>query len=109
MNLITTDSAPIACDLSALDPQQRARHAALWQQTKALASAPVRTSHGVAFHFDPDAELAHDLIELATFERRCCPFLRITVMFEPEDGPLTLELSGNHDIHTFLVHTFGVS
>ena len=59
-----TDPTPIACDLSVLDPQQQMRHAELWRQAKACTTALMATEHGVAFHFVPDTQLAHDLIEL---------------------------------------------
>lgn len=102
MNPTRTDERPpLACDLTALEPQEGERHASLWRQVRAIAPAPEPTATGVAFRLPQRPELARDLVELAALEQRCCPFLRIVVAFEPE-GALTLELGGDEDVRDFL-------
>lgn len=102
-------SPPLACDLGALDPKQRERHAELWRHARALAPEPVSTERGVAFRFPPGPDLAGQLVELAGLERLCCPFLRISVTFEAAEGPLTLELSGDAGVRAFLTGGVGRS
>lgn len=36
-------------------------------------------------------------------ERHCCRFLRFTITVEPDDGPLTLDLTGPQGTREFVV------
>jgi hypothetical protein len=42
-------------------------------------------------------------------ERLCCRFLQFTVMVEPDDGPVTLDLAGPQGTREFLSAMFDVS
>ena len=98
--MITTDTSnrpALACDLTALTPEESERHASLWKQVRALAPAS-----GVAFRLPARPDLARDLVELAALEQRCCPFLRIVVAFEPDGATLTLTLEGDDGVREFL-------
>lgn len=100
-------SPPLACDLSALSAEERERHAQLWTHIRTLAPEPASTPYGIAFSFEPSTSLATELAELAALERRCCPFLRISVRFEPAGGPLSFELGGDEHVRSFLAAGFG--
>ena len=50
--MTTTDTSnrpALACDLTALTPEERERHAGPWKQMRALAPEPEATASGVAF------------------------------------------------------------
>lgn len=101
----TSSAIPLACDLTALTAEERARHAQLWSHLHATAPIPVPTAHGFAFHCPPGRERAMDLAELAALEGRRCPFLDIRLHFAPAGGPLTLELTGDESVRAFLTDT----
>ncbi len=98
----TLERPALACDLAALSPQERDRHASLWKQVRAIAPEPEPTANGVAFRLPNRPELAHELVELAALEQRCCPFLRIVFAFESDGESLTLELGGDDRVRDFL-------
>lgn len=103
--MTTTDAVQrpsLACDLAALTAEQRDRHASLWKRARMIASEPTPTAQGLAFRFPNRPDLAHDLVELAALEGRCCPFLRIVLAFEPGGESLTLELGGDEDTRELL-------
>ncbi len=98
----TVERPALACDLTALSPRERARHASLWKQVRVIAPEPELTANGVAFRVPNRLELAHELVELAALEQRCCPFLRIVFAYESDGESLTLELGGDGRVRDFL-------
>lgn len=102
-------STPVfACDVFALTPDQRARHAALAQRFRVEARLE-ELPDGYAFVFGPDKERAPELTEFMMLERRCCPFLHLAVEFLPSGGPLRLRLTGAEGVKPFLVHELGLT
>lgn len=92
----------LVCQITAMTPEQRARHTQLVQslQVGTVEDLP----DGLALTFQPTPEQALILAEFMTLERRCCPFLTLQVEFAPDDGPLTLRLTGPAGVQTFLRH-----
>lgn len=107
--MTATHARPLACDLTVLTPEERGRHAQLWSHLRTLAPLPTPTSHGLTFSFESSTPLAQDLAELAALELRCCPFLQISIRFEPAGGPLSFELGGGEQVHAFLEAGFKTS
>jgi len=93
---------PIACDLSALDRAEQIRRAELARQVVSRSAATVETADGFALRFDDDAALMRNALEWIGLERRCCPFLRFELAFEPDGGPLWLRLGGAAGVKEFL-------
>lgn len=85
--------APLACDLTVLEPKLRAEHMALagYLLHEAMAER-IELEDGYAFRFP--AELFDKLAAFVANERRCCPFLRFELIVEPDGGPLTLRITG---------------
>lgn len=84
-------AVPIACNLSPENFSQRKQ--LLWKLTD--RSAHVReVASGYEVTFSPGSVALVELASLVEFERRCCPFLRFTIIAEPDQGPVRLELSG---------------
>jgi uncharacterized protein len=99
---------PLACDLEALTPPERERRADLGRRLLAARRRTEPLDDGYAAWFQPEAALAREALEFAMLERRCCPFLRIGVVFEEEPGAMRLELRGGEDVKLFLEAEMGL-
>ena len=96
------DSECVACDLSALNPAERTRRAALASAVTARFLEVRETSDGYTARLDCDAALVHDTLEWILLERRCCPFLRLELQWEPSLGPMWLTFGGGAGVKEFL-------
>jgi hypothetical protein len=99
---------PIACDLNALTPAERARRRTL---VDALAPAIVgRTEidYGFELRVDPARLELPALAEWIALERRCCPFLHFRLELAAGDGPVTVALSGAEGVKDFLRAEMGL-
>jgi hypothetical protein len=56
---------------------------------------------GYAFRFPGDEEWAQMLLAFVAHERACCPFFTFGIIFEPDHGPIWLQLSGSTEIKAF--------
>ena len=83
----------LACNISALAPEQRAAHQALATQlfTEA-AQETVALADGYALRFAD--ERYDDLTAFVANERRCCPFFTFVLEVTPDQGPLWLRITG---------------
>jgi hypothetical protein len=98
-----SDTRPIlACDLGALSDAERTRRAELAARVSARFRAVCETADGYAARLDADARLAQDTLEWIQLERRCCPFLRMELDFEPAAGPVWLRFGGGPGVKAFL-------
>lgn len=93
---------PIACNLGALDADGRARRAALAARVMSLVTDVHERADGYALRLDPTAEASREALEWFLLEHRCCPFLRLEVVLEPDPGSLWLRLSGGPGVKEFL-------
>jgi hypothetical protein len=97
----------LACDMSALTREQRARHA---EATKKLLLHARREDLDDGFVFIVDR--AHvsppELAEWAADEARCCPAVDFDLNL-PFDGPLTLRLGGGADVKAFIAAELGIN
>lgn len=99
---MTQTNSPIACNLGALDGDEQRRRAELAHTVVGHATATTETTDGYALRFDEDAALLRDVIDWIALERRCCPFLRFELTFDPENGPFWLRLGGGPGVKEFL-------
>jgi hypothetical protein len=93
---------PLACDLGALDADERARRSALASRTTARFREVQEVADGYAARLDPDPATAREALEWLLLERRCCPFLRLELSFEPSDGSAWLRFGGGPGVKEFL-------
>ena len=98
--------SPIACNLKALTPAERARHAALSEKLRAAAVARQELADGLSFRLDPSAINLAELAGWVDAERRCCPFLDFQIALERESGGLHLTLTGRQGVKDFLLSDF---
>ena len=95
-------TAAIACELGALTPEERERRAALAQALVSGAESVRELSDGYALQLRGTAALARESLDWLLLERRCCPFLRLELELEPDDGALWLRLRGGEGVKAFL-------
>ncbi len=94
------DHPVLACDLDALTREERDRRSVLAARVTGRFEEVLETEDGYAARLDP--EFVHDAFEWVLLERRCCPFLRLELGFEPAAGPLWLRFGGGPGVKEFL-------
>ncbi|HYH84217.1 MAG TPA: hypothetical protein VEX60_01975 [Pyrinomonadaceae bacterium] len=99
--------SPIACDMSAIEPSQRARHVAaageLFRAVMEIRELP----GGYAFRLPAGADTLLKAAEFVSLERLCCPFLGFMLEVEPEGGPAWLRLTGREGVKAFIREEVG--
>src|SRR5579859_7861962 len=86
--------SPIACNLKALTPAERAQHAALSEKLRTAAVARQELADGLSFRLNPAVMTLPELAAWVDAERLCCPFLDFRITLEREGGGLQLALTG---------------
>jgi len=92
----------IACNLAALNPAERELRATLAARVAARFREVQETPDGYAARLDDDPALMKDALDWLLLERRCCPFLQLTLALEPSDGPVWLRFEGGPGVKGFL-------
>ena len=92
----------LACDLGALNSEERTRRSTVAARVSARFREVRETSEGYAARLDADTALLRDALDWVTLERRCCPFLRLELSFEPVPGPVWLRFGGGPGVKEFL-------
>jgi hypothetical protein len=100
--------SPIACNLKALDSEQRRRHQSLTAQLRAAVQESRELPDGYSFRLPSDEATIQRTAEWITLERRCCPFLAFGLEVDRENGPLWLSLTGREGVKPFLKLEFGI-
>ncbi len=96
-----SDTQPVlACDLDALSPEERTRRSIVAARVSARFREVRETPDGYAARLDP--QLTQDALDWLLLERRCCPFLRLELRFEPAAGPVWLGFGGGPGVKEFL-------
>lgn len=96
---------PVACVLSALNPDHRRREQALLQEHLASVREVVERDDGYAFRYDPDAGLFARMAELVALEHVCCPFLDFALTWDHGGDPW-LHIGGGARVKDFVLQTF---
>jgi hypothetical protein len=100
--------SPIACNITALSPQQRQRRATLAGQLKQAVQAIHELSDGYAMRFHRDESAWMAAAEFVTIECQCCPFLAFSLEVESQGAPIWLRLVGREGVKEFLRAEFGL-
>lgn len=106
MNHLTED-LPIACDASALTPDEREHWVndiapKLYRQVQEIRELP----NGWAWRLPSTAEVLCLLAEEMNVERLCCPFVTYTLEIEPNHGSFWLRMTGGEGVKVFLQMAF---
>lgn len=97
-----SDQPPIACDLTAIDENEREQHQqtaeAVFDAIDGLRELP----DGYAFRLPPDTELIAQAGAFISRERLCCPFFHFSLDVTPDHGPVWLKLTGRDGVKEFV-------
>ena len=94
--------SPIACDMSAIEPEARAGHVEAGGRLLRAASEIRELPDGYAFRLVADTDTLVTAAEFISLERLCCPFLGFALVVEPEGGPIWLRLTGREGVKAFI-------
>ncbi|HEX2253063.1 MAG TPA: hypothetical protein VHQ65_07340 [Thermoanaerobaculia bacterium] len=98
-------TTPIACSLS--ESHLRERRDGPLAALVALADQRQWMESGARLRFLSDREVLALLHQVVDAERQCCRFLRFRVTYEPDLGPLELEITGPPGTRDFLETILG--
>jgi hypothetical protein len=101
MTATTTDSpidVPLACSLTAKDLAERRVSN---DEVFAAVEEVMELEDGHAFRFPNDPTWIARIVELIAAERACCPFFRFALSFEPNQGPVWLQVQGPPGVKDF--------
>jgi len=102
------DSSPIACDLSALSPDQRARLREVRFELRSMVREVRDLPDGYAFLLSaPEGSLVR-VAEFIDLERRCCPFFRFELEVPEEGGAAWLRLTSRAGVKQFIAAELGL-
>lgn len=97
----TNTQSALACDLTAIAPEQRIDHQRLAHDLLTHAAAETRElADGYAFCFP--AERYGEVTAFIANERLCCPFFRFGLEVTPERGPIWLRITGREGVKAVL-------
>ena len=99
-------NTPFACDLRALSPAERARHAELAREWFGAVRAKRELADGYAVELPPAMWLP--AAQWADLERRCCPFFAFELRAAGNGGPLWLRITGPPGAKAFMREGFGL-
>ena len=91
---------PIVCTLGpdALRARRQGLLTALVQQSSGTEVLP----DGLRLRFVPSGETLSKITETVEAERHCCRFLRFAITVEPDEGAITLDLTGPEGTREFV-------
>jgi len=101
-----TAETPIACNLKALTPAERARQSALSRKLSAATLEKREVASGLSFRLSLAEITLAELGEWIDDERKCCPFLDFQISVECEGGAVQLSLTGRAGVKEFLLSDF---
>ena len=99
-----TSGLPIACSLTAAELQER--RSTVLQRVRRAVLEVRELEDGYLYIFPSAGEWVSELANLIDLERQCCPFLQFRITVAPNNGPLSLEMTGPEGTKDFLLSTF---
>jgi hypothetical protein len=100
--LTAKDPQSLACDLAAMNPEQRRRYEVTGKQLRDSSKQVKELPSGYAFEYAPDPALFLAAAEFITLESRCCSFYHFTLEKEPGEGSLWLRITGPEAAKSFI-------
>src|SRR5712691_13210321 len=102
------EASAIACNLSALSPDQRAQLGEVQSQLRSMVREVRDLPDGYAFLLSaPEGSLVR-VAEFIELERRCCPFFKFELEVQEEGGVAWLRLKGRAGVKQFIAAELGL-
>lgn len=93
-----------ACNMKALNADERARHQALSRTLSAAVAEKSELPNGYGFRLGPkDLTMTAEWVRL---EAKCCPFLTFELEQSRDQGPLWLRITGTDGVKAFIRQEF---
>jgi hypothetical protein len=99
---------PIACQLKALGPVERARQKELLEVVRGKIRGVVEFDEGFELELPADAGSFMEVAEWVNLERRCCAFANFAILSEGDDR-LRVRLSGGPGAREVLLAEMGIA
>lgn len=103
-----TEESKFYCNISALNPAERAHHKQLTNKLIAVRKEIVETPKGYEFQFSPSSISLGELADWVAAEGKCCPFFDFHIDLEERGQLLCLRLTGEEGIKPFIRTEFHV-
>ena len=97
----------LACNLGAMDVEQRERYRALLQLLSADSMEAQELENGYAFRHSSDAGVLVALAEYVSLERLCCPFFDFAIEVRRNGSEVWLKITGPKGAKTILEDALG--
>jgi hypothetical protein len=94
------DELPLACDLTAINAEEREHHIALTRGMLAAVQELRELPDGYGMRLPADMLLT--AAEYISRERLCCPFFNFNLELEANGGALWLRMTGREGVKAFL-------
>lgn len=91
---MSSDPPSLACDLTALPPDQREHHVAVARELFAAVAEVRDLPDGHAFRLPAETQYLTLAAEFISRERLCCPFFTFALEVSPARGPFWLRITG---------------
>ena len=103
-----TEENKFYCNISALNPAERAHHQQLTAKIVAARNEIVETPRGYEFQFSPSSISIAELADWVAAEGKCCPFFNFHIDLEKKGNLLCLGLTGEDGIKPVIRNEFRV-
>jgi hypothetical protein len=101
------NNAVYACDMTAIPPDERGRHAEVVEQLFARLNHVAETPTGFVFSLSPEPATLLLAAEFISRECRCCPFFGFALELAPHGAALRLRVDGEPGVKAFILAEFG--
>lgn len=95
---------PVACTLG--PAALAARRAGLLSELLGRADGHEELANGHRLSFAPARDTLDLIVKTVEAERQCCRFLRFQITIEPDEGPVSVELTGPPGTREFVAALF---
>ncbi len=96
MDTMNQSNASLICNLTGKDFTERVEflRATIFSRVNVINELP----DGYEYVFEQPEEFALQIAEFIIYERQCCPFFHFSLNFEPDGGPVRLQVYGSKEI-----------
>lgn len=104
---MTEKESPFACDMTAIETDQRAAHLATINKLFRAVESVREMPNGYTFRLPNESDILRTVAEFIALERLCCPFFGFSLEIEREGAAAWLTLTGREGVKPFIVAEIG--
>ena len=95
-------SQTLACDMSAIAPNQREEHVAISRDLFSRVVSIRELTNGYAFELADGPDVIVKAAQFISREKLCCPFLQFVIEVDAENATVWLRLTGREGVKAFV-------